>query len=200
MPNHFAEGNDDPGHPLRTRDGLAPPDIAEYALAVGRRVTELVAKALERAPHAIRTDPQAMADAIADLVLDKIADPDRSELADIVGPMWTAEHARRELGISRPAMLDRRRSGSLLALKSSDGDFFYPVCQFEKSSGEVRVKPGLRQFMMVLRSHDPWTVAVLLHTPAPELSDLTPLAWLREDRDTQTLVSYAEALRAEFVR
>lgn len=141
-----------------------------------------------------------MAEAITDLVLDKIADPDRSEMAELVAPVWSAEHARRVLGISRPAMLDRRKTGSLLAVQSSDGDFFYPVSQFEKQAGKVRVKPALRQFMMALRDHDPWTIAVLNHTPAPELDDLTPLDWVRERRDAQTLADYARVLKAEFAR
>lgn len=123
------------------RPSTAPQDLGEYALAVGKRVTELVEKALERGPFAIRTDPDSMAEAITDLVLDKIADPDRSELAELIAPVWSAEHARRVLGISRPAMLDRRKTGSLLAVQSSDGDFFYPVSQFEKQAGKVRVNP-----------------------------------------------------------
>lgn len=127
-------------------------------------------------------------------------DPQRSELVDLVAPVWTAEHTRRVLKLSRPTMLDRRRTGSLLALKSSDGDYFYPVSQFEKRDGKVQVKPALRQFMMVLRDHDPWTVAVLHHTPAPELDGLTPLDWARQDRDTTTLVEYAKVLNAEFSR
>lgn len=54
--------------------------------------------------------------------------------------------------------------------------------------------------MMVLRDHDPWTIAVLNHTPAPELDDLTPLDWVREGRDAQALVDYARVLKAEFAR
>lgn len=178
----------------------APRDAAEYARAVGSRVTELVEHALERTSHAITTDPEAMAEAIIDLVLDRISDPDRSELADLVAPVWTAEHTRRVLDLSRPSMLDRRRTGSLLALRSSDGDFFYPVSQFEKRDGKVRVKPALRKFMMALRDHDPWSIAVLHHTPAPELADLTPLEWVRQGRPVQTLVDYARTLNAEFAR
>lgn len=34
-------------------------------------------------------------------------------------------------------MLDRRKTGSLLALKTTDGDCFYPVSQFEKRDGKA---------------------------------------------------------------
>jgi hypothetical protein len=175
-------------------------DAAEYARAVGNRVTELVEQALEDAPDAVRTDPNSMAEVIADLVVDRVADPDRSELADMVAPLWTAEHTRRVLKLSRPTMLDRRKAGSLLALKTTDGDFFYPVSQFERRDGKVQVKPALRKFMMVLRDRDPWTVAILIHTPAPELGDLTPLDWVRQGRDSKPLLDYAHVVNTEYAR
>lgn len=128
------------------------------------------------------------------------SDPHRSKLADLVAPVWTAEHTRRVLNLARPTMLERRRTGSLLALRSSDGEFFYPVSQFEKRDGKVRVKPALRQFMMVLRDQDPWTIAVLQHTPAPELDGLTPSGWVRQGRHPQTLVDYARVVNAELSR
>lgn len=178
--------------------GLSEADA--YARAVGDRVTELVQQALEHSPRALRVDPDTFAATITDLVVDTAAPPDRSELADLVAPLWTAEHTRRVLGLSRATMQDRRKAGTLLALKTTDGDFFYPVAQFEKHAGKVRVKPALRAFMMALRDRDPWTVAILLHTPAPELGDRTPLDWVRARRDLEDLQGYAEVVNAEFAR
>ena len=123
-----------------------------------------------------------------------------SELAELVGPVWTAGHTRRVLGLSHGSMLNRRQVGALLALPTADGDLVYPVSQFEKRNGEVQVKPAVREFMHVLRDRDPWTVAVLLHTPAPELEDLAPLEWVRQGRDSQNLVDYAAVLDREFAR
>jgi hypothetical protein len=186
--------------PSGTPQVTGPQDACGYARAVGNRVTELIVQALERAPHAARTDPDSLADIVSGLLVDRVIDPDRSELADLVAPLWTAEHTRQVLGLSRATMLERRKSGSLLALKSTDDDFFYPVDQFEKHGEKVRVKPALRRFFMVLRDRDPWTIATLLHTPTPELDNLTPLEWVRAGNETATLVACAEALNAEFVR
>lgn len=184
----------------RTEALAAHIDANEYARVVGNRVTELVAEALEHAPQTRRADPEAVAEAIADLVVDTVADPDRSELADLVAPLWTAEHTRRVLNLSRPTMAERRKTGSLLALKTTDDEFFYPVSQFEKHDGKIRVKPALRRFMMALRDRDPWTVAILMHTPAPELGNLTPLDWVRRGREPGPLLDYAEVVNAEFAR
>jgi hypothetical protein len=128
------------------------------------------------------------------------ADPDRSELADLVAPLWTAEHTRRVLGLSRSAMSQRLKTGSVLAVMSAEGDIFYPASQFETRQGTVRVMPALRKFIMVFRDLDRWTIAVLTHTPATELDGLTPLDWVREGRDVKALVDYAGGLAAEYGR
>lgn len=186
--------------PSGTPRVTGPQDARGYASIVGKRVTELIVQALERAPYAARTDPDSLAEVISGLLVERVVDPDRSELAELVAPLWTAEHTRRVLGLSRATMLERRKSGSLLALKSSEGDFFYPIAQFEKRGEKVHVKPALRRFFMVLRDRDPWTIAALLHTPTPELDNLTPLEWVRAGNETETLVACAEVLNLEFAR
>lgn len=174
-------------------------DAGEYARMVGARVAVLVEEALEADPEAVPLDPDSMAGIISDLMVNRVGGG--SEMADLVAPLWSAERARRELNISRSTMAERRSAGSLLALKPTDADeFFYPVSQFERRDGRVQVKAGLRRFMMALRGSDPWTVAVLMRTPALELGNLTPLDWVRRGRDESTLNEYAEMLVAELAR
>ncbi len=117
---------------------------------------------------------------------------DTATLLDVVDPFWTADHTANRLNIT-PDELDRQRAtGGLLGVTPSDSDrVFYPVFQFEKRTGKVQVKPALRVFMATLRDHDPWTIAVLINTPAPELDGLTPLGWAEANRDTATLIAYA---------
>jgi hypothetical protein len=176
------------------------PDVDTYAREVGEKVAALVGAAIASSPrvHVVATDD--MADAITDLIVDFHPDPERSEVADRLAPLWSAERTRRALGISRSALGDRRKSGSVLALRTSDGAFFYPVSQFERRGGKIQVKPGLRSFLMRLRDHDPWTVALILHAQAPELGGSTPLAWIRQSRDQATLEDYADTLHAEWSR
>ena len=196
--------------PLRGEDERLPPqdaesdrasiDAAEYARTVGNRVAELVEQALERAPGSVEADPESMAQLIFDVVINRLPDPDRSELAELVAPLWTAEHTRHLLKLSRRAMSSREQARSLLALETADGDLYYPVSQFERHDGEIRVKPALQAFMQAMPDRDPWTIAVLVNTPADELDSSTPLDWVRGGGDTQVLLDLAVVLNAEFAR
>jgi hypothetical protein len=131
-------------------------------------------------------------------------DPDAApnELADLLGPFWSADRARKALAATETELADLRRDGRLLGVASADGHgrVFYPIAQFENHGGRTRVRPALQRFFAALRAHDAWTVGVLMHTPAPELGDLTPLQWAREGRDLAPVVSYAERLAAELRR
>lgn len=170
--------------------------IKAYAHRVGAQVEVMISGYL--------SDKRGVRLPSADLVADQMAEwlsglalPSRSDMGDLVGPFWTAEHARKMLGLTRSGMAERRKSGSILAMEDN-GDFFYPVNQFETHQGVVRVRPGLRSFLIGLKAQDSWTVGVLLHTPAPELDDSTPLEWVRQKRDQDVLAAYAHRLTHEW--
>ena len=123
----------------------------------------------------------------------------RSEMGDLVGPFWTEGKTIEALGVeSRDVLAGMRGARTLLGMEGADGDCFYPVIQFETRDGAVWVKPALIQFFTALRDRDPWTVGVLLHTPAPELDGLTPAIWVRQELDVDTLVDYARRLAHEW--
>ena len=50
-----------------------------------------------------------------------------------------------------------------------------------------------------LRSFDPWTVAVLLNTPAPELDGATPIEWARQGGAQDALRDLAQVVAKEWV-
>jgi hypothetical protein len=52
----------------------------------------------------------------------------------------------------------------------------------------------------VLRSQDPWSVAVIVNTAAPELRDTTPLEWARAGHDEEVLVRLARTIEAEWAQ
>lgn len=84
-----------------------------------------------------------------------------------------------------------RGAGHVLGLPPRDSEAF---CTRLSSSNAVlawsRSKPALRDFFVVLKEHEPWTVGVLLHTPAEfELRGLTPLEWVKQRGDREALVS-----------
>jgi hypothetical protein len=119
------------------------------------------------------------------------AEQAENELAALVGPFWTEAKVREALNVSPERLASARAEGSVLALPSTDGDRFYPVSQFRRHDHTAEVKPGLASTLRVLREFDPWTVAVLLHTPADELDGHTPFNWLSGGHPPEALASLA---------
>ncbi|GCD90168.1 hypothetical protein [Nocardioides sp. LS1] len=123
------------------------------------------------------------------------------EMAEVVGPFWSEARAVAALGVSAETVASRRDSGTILALPTNDGVLVYPVDQFQKVGGggdDVEVKPALLPFLRALRGFDPWAVAVLLHTPAPELDGATPLGWLSDGGAPDTLTRLGEVVAREW--
>lgn len=132
---------------------------------------------------------------------------------DIVGTMWSFWHTAERLGLTSDELDTMAQEGRVIGLSPSDSDrLAFPIFQFVEDDGHVSVKPGLAEFIVTLsapdgRPRDPWSVAIIARTPAPELDGLTPERWAYAHRhndddpgDTGTLVMYAHRLRAEFAR
>src|SRR5690625_3553148 len=138
----------------------------------------------------------------AALLLDMAAAPAGDRLAELAGPVWTGSKVQAELGLnSRQALEYRRKSGSVLGVKTADGMVLYPILQFYRTAGGTAVKPGIASMFRVLCEIDPWSVLVLLHTPAEELGGSTPLEWERHHRgEADSLVELARAFAAEWNR
>lgn len=128
------------------------------------------------------------------------ADGEPNELADLLAPYWSTDHAMEELGLSRTQLDDARHDGRVLGVATTDGDHFYPVWQFRRRHGSVEVKPGVAAALHVLSTLEGWTVGVFLRMPAHELEGLTPEAWIDEGRDQEVLLHYAHVFRAETER
>jgi hypothetical protein len=126
-------------------------------------------------------------------------DLDGADLVGVVAPTWSENHTAVSLGLSVEQLEVRRAEGTLLGVPDSEGVRHYPVSQFERDArGLVRVKPALREWMRVLRERDPWTVAILLVTPGPELDGMTPAAFVRANGEaTSTLIEHARIVNAE---
>lgn len=123
---------------------------------------------------------------------------DRNDLVEVVGPVWSEARAIAALDVSAGTASSMRDAGSLLGLRTSDGARVYPVAQFQRRDGTVEVKPALVPVLRALRGSDPWAVAVLLHTPAPELDGATPLGWLSDGGSPETLARLARMVAREW--
>ena len=122
----------------------------------------------------------------------------QNEIAEVVGACWSENKVLTALGVTSETLAAWRSTGRILGLLSSDGARAYPVTQFERRAGAVEVRPALLPVLRALRGFDPWAVAVLLHTPAPELDGRTPLEWLSGGRAPETLAGLAETVAREW--
>ena len=120
-----------------------------------------------------------------------------NEMADLLAPYWSERRTREALNVDEDRLAQMCRDGKVLGLPSTDGETFFPVWTLERKDGQVRTNVRLRPFISTLRSVDPWTVGILLRTPADELDGLTPEQWARERRDQAVLDRLAHRLLAE---
>ena len=81
------------------------------------------------------------------------------------GPFYETAGLASWLGVSRQALADRARRGTLLACRTAEGHLLYPVLQFGRN-GEVR--PGVVDAVGILgrAGADGWTIATWLTTPS----------------------------------
>ncbi|RYF60607.1 MAG: hypothetical protein EOO27_05205 [Comamonadaceae bacterium] len=124
-----------------------------------------------------------------------------NELAELLQPLWSEAKACRELQLTTEELRALGAAGDILALPTSDPTpvYLYPVDQFERADGHVRVRPALQTAFRELRATDAWTVALaVLRTSAPELGDQTPLDAARHGVTPERIAAYARLLAAEW--
>lgn len=83
-----------------------------------------------------------------------------------IGPFYDTAGLMLWLGVTRQALADRERRGTLLACRTSDGHLVYPVLQFSRN-GQVR--PGVVDAVGILKraGADGWAIGAWLTTPSP---------------------------------
>lgn len=136
------------------------------------------ARARELARQGQSLDDIGPAEDVAKLMVRAIPQPS-SPWSSVVGPVFVTNQLCRILGISRQALADRCRRGTLLCLKTADGHNVYPVFQF---NDQHRVLPGLAE---VLQTFDRSTV-----------DDWTLAGWLLSEFDALDGRSIIDAVRA----
>lgn len=133
-------------------------DDAELLAAVGAEgPVETVARVLSAAPHVGLERGGGWARALLRGAAQK-----QAMLRD-AGGVLTSGEAAELLGISRPAVKQRMRRGTLLAVPLANGDWGFPAAQFDARG---RVHTGLPAVLAALRGVDPWVAFSLLVAPA----------------------------------
>lgn len=150
--------------------------------AYKREVLDLIGQRLDRRLRSVETLPPA---AVAEAMLAAVPVLETANrLADLVGPCYDSAGAAAVLGgprskpVSKQAIATRRRRQTILALATTDGHWVYPTFQFE--DGVVR--EDVVRLLAAFREAPRWSVAAWLQTPAGDLGDRTPMAWLSSGR------------------
>ena len=125
-------------------------------------------------------------------------DVNENEIAELVGPLWSSSRVMSDLRVTTKVLATWQESGEVLWLVTGEGVTVYPAWQFWRHEDAAEVRPALVDVFRALRRHDGWATAVLLHTPAPELDDMTPLDWLRDGRDPGRVRELARVVAREW--
>lgn len=119
---------------------------------------------------------------------------------DALGPFYDTRQVALLLGdISRQAVADRRRRGTLLGLKTTDDAMVYPTFQFGRDHQVLKSFPPVLQ---ALRESpvDDWTLAGWLVAPQEALDGESVIDWLRQGRDLAPALTLARDAALRFSR
>ena len=135
---------------------------------------------------------------IASRMLDVL--PESSHWNEVLGPFYTTRQVANLLGgASRQALADRRKRGTLLGLKTTDGVLVYPAFQFDEKR---RVVSGLSE---VLRCFcdvdvDDWTIAGWLVSSLDALEGHSAVGWLRQGGQLEPVLDLARDTARRFAQ
>lgn len=163
-----------------------PPSTDGWVKEVSARLDSKLHRLVEIDPAIAATDPAALADQLVAAV------PTRHDLDRLTGPFYDTAGLTRWLGVTRQALDDRTKKGTLLMCPLADGTRVYPAWQFRNDRTTV---PHLTQVLKVLRAgaKSPWTVATWLRTPISEFGDVDAVTWLDRGGDPEAVVAVARA-------
>ena len=95
--------------------------------------------------------------------------PSPSPWDDLLGPFYGAGQIRSVLGnVSRQAVAERRQRHTLLGLKTADGQWVYPLFQFDRHNEVIQGLPELLQ-LLAASGVDDWSLAGWLMSPLRSL-------------------------------
>lgn len=155
------------------------------AMVSARVMTRLEELAAAGVPLESLGSPEQVADQVAS-ALPSTRHPYDLEL----GPFYDTAGLTRWLGVSRQALADRVRRGSLLACRTQDGHLVYPAIQFD---GSGRIRSGLAPVLKIFTGSDGWLVATWLVTATDALDGNSAMDWLALGRDPSAVLRLAQA-------
>ena len=110
-----------------------------------------------------------------------------------IGPFYDTAGLMLWLGVTRQALADRERRGTLLACRTADGHLLYPVLQFGRN-GQVR--PGVVDAVGILKraGADGWAIGTWLTTPTTAFDADSAVDYLVVHRSSKEAVDRVRAV------
>ena len=150
-------------HRTTTPDGLAAMD------APGEEAPAAIAEAVRRRVVARQAELRAQGRDLEVEDVEELADRMMAALPTVhlldrpLGPFYDTTGLVAWLGISRQALFDRVRRGTVLACRTSDGHLLYPSLQFGRTG---TVRPGVQEAVgaFTRRDVDGWSIGAWLTT------------------------------------
>lgn len=116
----------------------------------------------------------------------------KSKWDDAIGPFYSVQGVAGRLGVSRQAVHERIKRGTLLATPTADGVVLVPTFQLNASNLPL---PHLKELRKILHrvAPDPWALALWLNTAVPgELDNRTPGDALRDSTLAPEVIRLAQ--------
>lgn len=100
-------------------------------------------------------------------------------LDELVGPFYDADGVAGYLALSEGELAERIATNEIIWAALANGTPVFPTWQFVTDD---RVRGGLlRVWQTLRRGADPWTAALWMRSPAPDLGGLTVAGYLAAD-------------------
>ena len=161
-------------------------DVDALAEAVHARVEERAAELAAQGRRLDLGDVEGLADRMI------AALPTVHPLDQPLGPFYDTAGLVAWLGISRQALFDRVRRGTVLACRTADGHLVYPSLQFGRNGA---VRPGVQDAVgaFVRKGADGWSIGAWLTTSSPVFDGHSAVDYLVVHRSSPTAVARVTA-------
>jgi hypothetical protein len=161
-------------------------DADALAEAVRSRVEQRAAELEAQGRRLELGDVEALADRML------AALPSVHPLDQPLGPFYDTAGLVAWLGISRQALFDRVRRGTVLACRTTDGHLVYPSLQFGRNGA---VRPGVQDAVgaFVRKGADGWSIGAWLTTPSAVFDGHSAVDYLVVHRSSPSSVARVTA-------
>lgn len=183
---------------MQTRRTKSSPIVRDYERSVEPEIRAMFAKWASEQREITRKDVDQLLARVRAAI-----QPAPSVLDDHVGPFYDTSGLRSWTGTSRQAIHAKVQRNRLISCQLEDGSWVYPVWQFD---GRGTAKPALVDVWRELRGPaehphaDPWTCALWMRAPHPDLDGMTPVEWIEDGRPAEAVLELARYDAARWAR